>query len=31
MTTRRAAHFVPGANEKMLNKSLATAAKVACT
>ena len=26
MTVRRAAHFVPGANEKMLNKSLATAA-----
>ncbi len=26
MTTRRAAHFVPGANEKMLTKSLATAA-----
>ncbi|MEC9089294.1 MAG: CoA ester lyase [Actinomycetota bacterium] len=26
MTIRRAAHFVPGANEKMLNKSLETAA-----
>jgi citrate lyase subunit beta / citryl-CoA lyase len=26
MTVRRAAHFVPGANEKMLTKSLATAA-----
>lgn len=26
MTVRRAAHFVPGANEKMLDKSLATAA-----
>lgn len=26
MTVRRAAHFVPGANEKMLQKSLATAA-----
>ena len=24
MTIRRAAHFVPGANEKMLDKSLAT-------
>ena len=26
MTIRRAAHFVPGANEKMLNKSLETEA-----
>ena len=26
MTIRRAAHFVPGANEKMLSKSLATEA-----
>ena len=26
MTIRRAAHFVPGANQKMLDKSLATEA-----